>query len=112
MPGWESGGGKAYDTRNLTFKSNYVHDNGGNGLWADTNNINTTFDDNTVSNNWGAGIYDEISFNATIINNTITRQRDAVVARRGQSAGLGMGCRYPASPVGSAERFRTTDHLW
>ena len=70
--GWESGGGKAYDTRNLTFKDNYVHDNGGNGLWADTNNINTTFDDNTVSNNWGAGIYDEISFNATITNNTIT----------------------------------------
>jgi parallel beta-helix repeat protein len=71
-PGWEAGGGKAYDTTNLTFKDNYVHDNGGNGLWADTNNINTMFDDNTVSNNWGAGIYDEISFNATIINNTVT----------------------------------------
>ena len=71
-PGWEAGGGKAYDTRNLTFKSNYVHDNGGPGLWADTNNINTTFDDNTVSNNWGPGIYEEISYDATIINNTIT----------------------------------------
>jgi parallel beta-helix repeat protein len=71
-PGWEAGGGKAYDTTNLTFKSNYVHDNGGTGLWADTNNINTTFDDNTVSNNWGAGIYEEISFDATIINNTVT----------------------------------------
>ena len=70
--GWEAGGGKAFDTRDLTFKANYVHDNGGNGLWADTNNINTTFDDNKVSNNWGAGIYDEISFNATIINNTVT----------------------------------------
>ena len=71
-PGWEAGGGKAWNTRNLTFKSNYVHDNGGTGLWADTNNINTTFDDNTISNNWGAGIYDEISFNATIIDNTVT----------------------------------------
>jgi parallel beta-helix repeat protein len=70
--GWEAGGGKAYDTRNLTFKSNHVHDNGGNGLWADTNNINTVFENNTVSNNWGAGIYDEISFNATIIKNTVT----------------------------------------
>ena len=70
--GWEAGGGKAFDTRDLTFKSNYVYDNGGAGLWADTNNINTTFDDNTVNNNWGAGIYDEISFNATIINNTVT----------------------------------------
>ena len=50
--------------QDLTFKSNYVHDNGGPGLWADTNNINTTFDGNTISNNWGPGIYDEISYNA------------------------------------------------
>ncbi len=70
--GWEAGGGKAHSTRYLTFKSNYVHDNGGPGLWADTDNIYTTFDDNTISNNWGAGIYDEASFNATIINNRIT----------------------------------------
>jgi len=71
-PGWEAGGGKAFETRNLTFKSNYVHDNGGPGLWADTNNINTTFEGNRVSNNWGSGIYDEISYSATIINNTVT----------------------------------------
>ena len=69
---WEAGGGKAYDTRNLTFKSNYVHDNGGPGLWADNNNIYTVFDGNTVSNNWGPGIYDEISYGATIVNNTVT----------------------------------------
>jgi parallel beta-helix repeat protein len=69
---WEAGGGKAWATKNLTFKSNYVHDNGGPGLWADTNNINTTFDGNTISSNWGPGIYDEISYNALIINNTIT----------------------------------------
>jgi len=71
-PAWEAGGGKAWATRNLTFKSNYVHDNGGPGLWADTNNINTIFDGNTVSNNWGPGIYEEISYDATIINNTVT----------------------------------------
>jgi parallel beta-helix repeat protein len=69
---WEAGGGKAYDTIDLTFMSNYVHDNGGPGLWADTNNVNTTFDDNRVSNNWGPGIYEELSVNATIINNTVT----------------------------------------
>jgi parallel beta-helix repeat protein len=69
---WEAGGGKAWATRNLTFKSNYVHDNGGPGLWADTNNIYTIFDGNTVSNNWGPGIYEEISYDATIINNTVT----------------------------------------
>jgi parallel beta-helix repeat protein len=70
-PDWEAGGGKAYNTANMTFKSNYVYDNGGPGLWADTNNINTKFEDNSVIDNWGPGIYDEISFNATIINNTV-----------------------------------------
>lgn len=70
-PRWEAGGGKASGTRNLTFKYNYVYDNGGPGLWVDTGNIYTTFDDNTITNNWGPGIYEEISYNATIINNTI-----------------------------------------
>ena len=71
-PGWEAGGGKAGNTRYLTFKSNYVHDNGGTGLWADTDNIYTTVDDNKIINNTGAGIYDEASYDTTIINNTIT----------------------------------------
>ncbi len=71
-PGWEAGGGKAFDTRSLTFKSNYVHDNGGAGLWADTDNIYTRYEDNTISNNSGPGIYEEISYDAIIINNTIT----------------------------------------
>ena len=70
--GWEAGGGKAFATRDLTFRSNYVHDNGGAGLWADADNIYTTFDHNTISNNSGPGIYEEISYNATIIDNTIT----------------------------------------
>jgi parallel beta-helix repeat protein len=84
---WEAGGGKAYDTRNLTFKSNDVYDNGGPGLWADTNNINTIFEDNTVSNNWGPGIYDEISFNATIINNIVTRNGMPSAPGKGAQAG-------------------------
>ncbi len=71
-PHWEAGGGKAWATDDLTFEGNYVHDNGGTGLWADTNNINTTFDRNIVSDNRGPGISDEISYNATIINNIVT----------------------------------------
>ena len=71
-PTWEAGGGKAWGTRDLTFRNNNVHDNGGPGLWADTNNIDTTFDGNTVSNNSGPGIDEEISYNPTIINNTVT----------------------------------------
>jgi parallel beta-helix repeat protein len=84
---WEAGGGKAYDTRNLTFKSNDVYDNGGPGLWADNDNINTIFDGNTVSNNWGPGIYEEISFNATIINNIITGNGMPSAPGKGQRDG-------------------------
>ena len=71
-PLWEAGGGKAWSTDDLTFEYNYVHDNGGNGIWADTNNINTIITHNTVSDNRGAGIYDEISYNATITDNVVT----------------------------------------
>ena len=80
---------KPMTPRNLTFKSNYVHDNGGPGLWADNNNI-YTISTATRSNNWGPGIYDEISYDATIINNTITT-RDAVVAGRGSLGLAGHG---------------------
>lgn len=70
-PTWEAGGGKAWATQHLTFKYNYVHNNGGPGLWADTNNTYTTFDHDTVSSNWGPGIYEEISYDATIVDNTV-----------------------------------------
>jgi parallel beta-helix repeat protein len=88
-PGWEAGGGKAWATRNLTFESNYVHDNGGVGLWADTNNINTVFDHNTVSNNDAAGIYDEISYNVTITNNIVTGNGMPWTPGGGQRLGWG-----------------------
>jgi parallel beta-helix repeat protein len=88
-PAWEAGGGKAWGTDNLTFKSNYVHDNGGPGLWADTNNINTVFNGNTVSNNRGPGIYEEISYNAKIINNTVTG--NAMPSAPGNGEGQGWG---------------------
>lgn len=68
---WEAGGGKAWDTKRAVFRGNNVHDNGGNGLWDDTNNIYITYDGNTVTNNWGAGIYHEIGYDATVVNNTV-----------------------------------------
>jgi hypothetical protein len=86
---WEAGGGKAFATDDLTFESNYVHDNGGNGIWADTNNINTTFDHNLVSNNRGAGISDEISYDATITNNIVTG--NAMPSAPGKSIDQGWG---------------------
>jgi parallel beta-helix repeat protein len=88
-PAWEAGGGKAWETTDLTFESNYVHDNGGVGLWADTNNINTVFDHNTVSDNEAAGIYDEISYNVTITNNIVTGNGMPSTPGGGQRLGWG-----------------------
>ena len=70
-PGWEAGGGKCWATQYLTFRDNYSHDNGGPGLWTDTDNVYTTYDSNTVTKNWGAGIFHEISYSATISNNIV-----------------------------------------
>jgi hypothetical protein len=71
--GFELGGSKFVNTKYLIVRNNYVHDNYGNGLWTDMNNIHTLYEKNTVDDNSGAGIFHEVSFAATIRNN-ITRR--------------------------------------
>jgi len=68
---WEAGGSKFWETTNLLVESNYVHDNNGNGLWTDCNNVGTVYQSNTVVNNLGIGILHEISYNAVISLNTV-----------------------------------------
>jgi parallel beta-helix repeat protein len=68
---WEAGGSKFWNTTNLLVESNYVHDNMGNGLWTDDNNVGTVYENNTVVNNLNAGILHEISYNAVITGNTV-----------------------------------------
>ena len=70
--GWEAGGAKFWNTSNLLVKLNHVHDNLGEGLWTDTNNINTTYDQNIVENNLSGGIMHEVSYSAHITNNTVS----------------------------------------
>ncbi|WP_242483706.1 right-handed parallel beta-helix repeat-containing protein [Streptomyces sp. NE5-10] len=54
-------------------RGNWVHDNRGAGLWADTNNNDFLFEDNLVEENDGAALIYEISYNAVVRNNTIRR---------------------------------------
>jgi parallel beta-helix repeat protein len=76
---WEShidgcgctGGGKFWDVEGAAITNNWVHDNLSTGLWADTNNIDFLFEGNYIEGNSGEGIWYEISYNATIRNNTI-----------------------------------------
>ncbi len=67
-----AGGSKIHQSSYVTFRANNVHDNYGNGLHADTDNINITYENNTVTNNWGVGIFHENSSTAVIRNNTLS----------------------------------------
>lgn len=68
-----TGGGKFWETTGATVTGNYVHDNRGVGLWADSNNVGFLFQGNHVSENDAEGIMYETSYNAAILDNTFVR---------------------------------------
>ena len=76
---WESkidgcgctGGMKFWAATNVDVKNNWVHDNRGPGIWADTNNNDFLIEGNLIEANDGHGIFYEISYNAQIKNNNI-----------------------------------------
>jgi parallel beta-helix repeat protein len=71
--GWEAGGAKFVKTRRLVVRNNWSHHNWGPGLWTDIDNIDTLYEGNLVEDNADTGIFHEISYRATIRNNTILR---------------------------------------
>jgi|GEM_PF-1902410 len=71
--GFEAGGTKFWETRNLLVKGNWSHNNWGPGLWSDHDNINIVYDGNIVEDNAAAGIYHEISYDGVMRNNTLRR---------------------------------------
>ena len=68
-----SGGGKFWKTTGAKVLNNYVHHNKGPGLWADTNNTGFLISGNYVDRNEGEGLIYETSYNASIVNNTFSR---------------------------------------
>jgi len=68
-----TGGGKFWATDGGRVVDNYVHDNKGAGLWADSNNVGFRFEGNYISDNDAEGIMYETSYNAVILNNTFIR---------------------------------------
>jgi parallel beta-helix repeat protein len=73
-----TGGGKFWQSSNVTVTGNYVHDNKSVGLWADTDNNGFHVEGNYISGNDAEGFFYEISYNALIRNNTFVR--NALVA--------------------------------
>ncbi len=68
-----TGGGKFWAVKGARITNNWVHDNHSVGLWADTNNIDFLFERNVVDHNDNVGIWYEISYNARIVDNLLTR---------------------------------------
>jgi hypothetical protein len=68
-----SGGVKFWAVNGADVRDNWVHDNRGVGLWADTNDNDFLIEDNLIENNDGAALIYEASYNAVIRNNTIRR---------------------------------------
>jgi Right handed beta helix region len=68
-----TGGAKFWGVNGATITDNYVHDNLGPGLWADTNNRGFDVTDNYFASNQGEGFIYEISYNLRLANNTFTR---------------------------------------
>ena len=70
-----SGGGKFWEVKGATVTDNYVHDNHGVGLWADTNNSGFLFKGNYIADNDGEGLMYEASYNAAPRRQHVRPQR-------------------------------------
>ncbi|MFI6938014.1 right-handed parallel beta-helix repeat-containing protein [Streptomyces sp. NPDC050418] len=68
-----TGGVKFWAVDGADVRGNWVHDNRGTGLWADTNNNDFRIEKNVIENNDGAALIYETSYNAVIRDNTIRR---------------------------------------
>ncbi|GGX45035.1 right-handed parallel beta-helix repeat-containing protein [Streptomyces noursei] len=68
-----TGGVKFWAVNGADVRGNWVHDNRGTGLWADTNNNDFRIENNVIEANDGAALIYETSYNAVIRNNTIRR---------------------------------------
>ena len=70
---FEAGGTKFVKSDGLVARGNFVHHNGGPGLWSDIDNIRTLYEGNRVEDNAREGIVHEISYSAVIRGNTVLR---------------------------------------
>ncbi|MGW2782276.1 right-handed parallel beta-helix repeat-containing protein [Streptomyces populi] len=68
-----TGGVKFWAVDGADVRGNWVHDNRGTGLWADTNNNDFLIEDNVLEANDGAALIYETSYNAVVRGNTIRR---------------------------------------
>ncbi|HEY6793313.1 MAG TPA: right-handed parallel beta-helix repeat-containing protein [Kineosporiaceae bacterium] len=79
-----TGGMKFWDVDGADVVGNWIHDNHGPGIWADTNNNDFLIEHNLIEGNDGPAVFYEISYNAVIRDNVI--RRNAIVEGKRFSA--------------------------
>lgn len=72
---WDAGGSKWVLTTGLIVRDNHIHDNNCHGLWTDIDNRRTTYEGNWIEGNRGAGLFHEISYEATVRDNVVRANR-------------------------------------
>jgi Right handed beta helix region len=66
-----SGGIKFWSVNGADIRNNWIHDNKGAALWADTNNNDFLIENNLIENNDGEAVFYEISYNLIMRGNTL-----------------------------------------
>jgi hypothetical protein len=68
-----TGGIKFWSVNGADVRNNWVHDNHGPGLWADTNNNDFLIEDNLIEGNEGEALFYETSYNLVMRDNVLRR---------------------------------------
>ena len=89
-----TGGVKFWAVNGADIRGNWVHDNRGPGLWADTNNNDFLIEKNVIEDNDDSAIFYETSYNAIIRDNTL--RRNNLVSGKGFA---GRGDPFPAASI-------------
>ena len=100
--------GSSGPPRRPVVTDNWVHDNHGVGLWADTNNTGFLFPGNYIADNDAEGMIYEISYNARSSHNTFVRN---ALGQRSDQRGFPTAALYiseSGSDPGPATRVRHT----
>ncbi|TCC05628.1 right-handed parallel beta-helix repeat-containing protein [Kribbella soli] len=109
-------GGKFWEVTGAIVRNNWVHNNNGAGLWADTNNAGFLFEGNYIDGNDSEGLIYEISYNAVIRSNTFVGNGHVKGPTNGS---FPTGAIYisesgsdPRVPAGSGTTLEITDNVF
>jgi hypothetical protein len=106
-----SGGIKFWAVNKADIRGNWMHDNRGAGLWADTNNNDFLIEHNLIEGNDAEGLFYEISYNLIFRDNVL--RRNALVSGKFKSD---RGDNFPVASVylsesGGEQRVPARTHL-